>query len=381
MSSDFDRSVFADARRVVVKVGSSSLTTPDGHIDLDRVSALVAVISESINSSDGRQIILVSSGAIAAGIGPLGLDSRPTDVPTAQAAASVGQGALMAAYSAGFAAHGLVAGQVLLTSDDFARRAHHRNAEHTFNRLLNLSVVPVVNENDTVATDELRFGDNDRLAALVAHLVGADALVLLSDVDGLYDRPPADPQAVVIRQVDDIDELKSLNIAGTSTRVGSGGMRTKVDAAAIANEAGIPVLVTSAAHAADALAGQSVGTVFSPAQQQRNRRGWWLAHASDVRGRLLLDAGAARAIGAGQASLLPAGVVGVEGDFSAGDVVDLVGPDNQVIARGFCSFDAQEVPQLLGRKTAELADELGPGYQRELIHRDDLVVLSSSDVN
>ncbi|RJL34696.1 glutamate 5-kinase [Bailinhaonella thermotolerans] len=364
----------AKAGRVVVKVGSSSLTTPQGTIDGDRVDALVDVLAR--RRLAGAQVVLVSSGAIAAGLGPLGLTARPRDLATQQAAASVGQGVLVARYTSSFARYGLRVGQVLLTADDMIRRSHHRNAQRTLVRLLELGIVPVVNENDTVATDEIRFGDNDRLAALVSHLVHAEGLVLLSDVDALYDGDPRRPGARRLSEVRGPADLEGVEL-GRSGRVGTGGMITKVQAARIATGAGVPVVLTAAAHAAAALDGRDdVGTFFHPAGQHPGTRLLWLAHAATGRGRLSLDAGAVEAVVERRKSLLPAGVTGVDGDFAAGDPVDLCGPAGEVVARGLVNFDAGEIPGLLGRSTRDLAAELGPEYERELIHRDDIVVLT-----
>ncbi len=372
------REVVRDARRVVVKVGSSSLTTAAGGIDPVRLAALVDVLAGA--RRDGREVVLVSSGAIAAGLAPLGLKRRPRGLAAQQAAASVGQGLLVHRYTEELARHDLVAGQVLLTLDDVTRRSHYRNAHQTFAQLLELGVLPIVNENDTVATTEIRFGDNDRLAALVAHLVHADLLVLLSDVDGLYDANPASsPSAAVATLLGDVRspaDLDAVRIGSTgSAALGSGGMITKVESARIATGAGIPVVLTSAAQAGPALAGEPVGTLFHATGRRRPIRLLWLAHATDPRGRLLLDAGAVRAVVERRASLLAAGVTGVEGSFAAGDPVDLAGPEGHAVARGLVNFDAAELPALLGRSSHELKRELGAAYEREVVHRDDLVLL------
>jgi glutamate 5-kinase len=360
--------------RVVVKVGSSSLTTKAGHLDPERVDAIVDAICDARDRGD--EVVLVSSGAIAAGLGPLGLKHRPRDLASQQAAASVGQGALIARYSERFAARGLVVGQVLLTVDDVTRRSHYRNAYQTFAKLRELGVVPIVNENDTVATSEIRFGDNDRLAALVAHLVHADVLVLLSDVDGLYDGHPDRPEARLIEEVHGEDELVDVDIARVSTsKVGTGGMVTKVEAARIATGAGIPVVLTSAARVVEVLDGHKVGTRFHPTGRRRPTRLLWLAHASDTKGGVHLDAGAVSALTVRKASLLPAGITKVTGTFVAGDPIDLIGPDGTVIARGIVNYDSAELPSLLGRSTHDLAAELGAGYEREVVHRDDLMVI------
>lgn len=369
------RDAVTSARRVVVKVGSSSLTTAAGGIDPDRISSLVDTLAAA--RATGTEIVLVSSGAIAAGLAPLGLDRRPHDLARQQAAASVGQGLLVHRYTDEFARHGQVTGQVLLTVDDVTRRGHYRNAQRTFVTLLEMGVVPVVNENDTVATDEIRFGDNDRLAALVAHLIQADLLVLLSDVDGLYDGPPSRPGARLIAEVHDEADLEQVTVGKAgSAGVGTGGMETKLEAARIATGAGIAVVLTDAANAAKALAGDEVGTLFHATGARRSPRMMWLAHATSGKGTITVDSGAVRALTERRASLLPAGITAVTGAFQAGDPVDLAGPEGAVIARGLVNYDSTELPDLMGRSTHDLARELGAQYEREVVHRDDLVLLS-----
>jgi glutamate 5-kinase len=369
----------AAARKLVVKVGSSSLTTPAGGIDEHRIGALADALAGRART--GTQLVLVSSGAIASGLAPLGLARRPRDLATQQAAASVGQGLLIARYTAAFGLHGVRTGQVLLTADDLMRRAHYRNAQRTLERLLGLGVLPVVNENDTVATEEIRFGDNDRLAALVAHVVRADALVLLSDVDGLYDGDPRIDGARRITRVASPADLAGVVLgrprgdSGNAAGPGTGGMVTKVESALLAAAAGIPAVVAAAGQAVAALAGEPVGTYFVPGHRRPAARQLWLAHAAVGRGRLRLDGGAVRAVVSKRASLLPAGVVGVEGDFEAGDPVDLCDENGGVVARGLVNYDAAEIPGLMGRTTRSLAAELGAEYEREIVHRDDLVIL------
>src|SRR6266702_4121701 len=253
------RAAIAVARRVVVKVGSSSLTTVAGGLDEERISAIVNVLAARVKV--GSEVVLVSSGAIAAGLAPLGLGQRPRDLATQQAAASVGQVLLAARYTAAFGRHGLRAGQVLLTADDLMRRSHYRTAQRTLDRLLELGVLPVVNENDTVATEEIRFGDNDKLAALVAHVVRADALVLLSEVDALYDGEPHRAGSRRITEVRGRQDLDGIRLGRAGGRgVGTGGMVTKVESALIATGAGIPAVLASASEAGAALAGDPVGT-------------------------------------------------------------------------------------------------------------------------
>ena len=364
------RAEVAGAHRVVVKVGSSSLTTLPGGLDTDRLRALVDVLAAL--RAAGREVVLVSSGAIAAGLAPLGIGSRPRDLATAQAAASVGQLRLVQTYADAFAEHGVTVGQVLLTAGDLTRRSHYRNAQQTVERLLSLGVLPIVNENDTVATEEIRFGDNDRLAALVAHVAVADALVLLSDVDGVYDGDPRVGPAQLLDTVHGRDDLAAVTL-GSARRngVGTGGMATKVEAAFIASSAGVPVVVTSTPQAAAALAGERVGTLFAASGRRPSARQFWLRYASSPRGRLLLDEGAVRAVRERHASLLAAGVTGVTGEFLADDPVELVGPDGVVVARGLVAYDARELPALLGRKSADL----DPEHRREVVHRDEMVLV------
>jgi glutamate 5-kinase len=374
VSASERRREVAGARRLVVKVGSSSLTdATGGSLDEARLVAIVDALAK--RRLAGQHVVLVSSGAIAAGIAPLGLARRPLDLATQQAAASVGQGALVAAYQRAFGAHGLTVGQVLLTADDVTRRSHYTNARRTLDRLLELGIVPIVNENDTVATQEIRFGDNDRLASLVAHLVRADGLLLLTDVDALYDGPPSRAGTRRVPVVVGGAGLENLSIGGTGSGIGSGGMVTKVEAASIANSAGIATVLTSAGQLEQALDGQDVGTVFVPTGTRKASRKLWIAHATTPRGRLVLDPGAVRAVTERRKSLLPAGISAVEGTFVDGDPVDLCAADGTVIARGLVNYTSAELPGMLGRSTHDLARELGREYEREVVHRDDLALL------
>ena len=374
------------ARTVVVKVGSSSLTTSAGGLDPARLDALVDALAARVAA--GSQVVLVSSGAIAAGLSPLGLARRPRDLATQQAAASVGQQLLAHRYAACFARYRLTVGQVLLTSDDVVRRAHYRNAQRTFGKLLSFGVVPVVNENDTVATAEIKFGDNDRLAALVAHLVGAQALILLSDVDALYDGDPRLPGSSPVREVPDASVLAGIGITASGSDVGTGGMGSKLTSALTATGAGIPVLLASAAQAREALtvtgpgsapdddrAGPMVGTAFAPATRRTSARMFWLRHAATSAGSIGLDQGAVNAVVGRRKSLLPAGITHFFGDFESGDVVDLLAPTGEIVARGFVGHDAGELPGIIGRSLPELS----PDLRHPVVHADDLVAVPQTN--
>ncbi len=360
------RRQIADARSIVVKIGSSALTDISEGLDLGRLDALTDALEERMAS--GTDVIVVSSGAIGAGIAPLGLKRRPTDLATKQAAASVGQLALAHAWGTSFGRYGRTVGQVLLTAHDISQRAQHANAQRTLDRLRALGAVAVVNENDTVATDEIRFGDNDRLAALVAHLAGADALFLLSDVAGLYDGDPRKGKARMIAEVSGAADLDGV-IAGSGGALGTGGMASKLSAARLAADAGVPVLLAAASDAAAALGVAAVGTAFAARSSRMSSRNFWVRHAAEARGSIVVDDGAAAAI-ARRKSLLPAGVVGVHGRFSGGDVVDVVGLDGVVRARGVIAYEAGEVEQMIGLSTSALPK----GLRRPVVHADDLVL-------
>lgn len=364
----------AQAQTMVVKVGSSSLTRPSGHLDAAKLEALVASVAANVLS--GARIVLVSSGAIAAGFGPLGFAERPRNVATQQAAASVGQGLLMARYETAFARYGIRVGQILITAEDTIRAAQYRNARRTLERLLDLGVVPIVNENDALASNEIRFGDNDRLSALVANIVRADALVLLTDVDALYTAPPGRPDARRIGYVPDvIATLRDVTVGGSTSGVGTGGMVTKLEAARIAAVSGVPVVLTSAANAGPAMMGDPVGTVFAPVHDRGSSRRLWIGFAAEPRGTIVVDDGAARAVRGGRASLLAAGALEVRGEFSAGDPVWVDAEDGTHLARGLSGYDSEEIPQMLGRNTDQLRRFLGEAYAHPLIHRDNLVLV------
>ncbi|MDR3106664.1 MAG: glutamate 5-kinase [Bifidobacteriaceae bacterium] len=371
------RAELVAGRRIVVKIGSSSLVDPDGRFSPQRLGGLVDAVAGFIEA--GHEVVVVSSGAQAAGLDGLGLRRRPKGLAQAQAAASVGQGRLMAAYTAAFKDHELMVGQVLLTAEDTIRRSHYRNALRVLEELLRRSIVPVVNENDAVATDEIRFGDNDRLAALVAHLVRADGLIMLTDVDALYDAPPSRPGAAPLREVVSFDQLESLEVTGRGSMVGTGGMLTKVQAAAMATSSGIPVLLAAASDARAALAGApAVGTFFHATGRRLTARRMWLGYAASMKGVLTVDAGAAKAITAGGKSLLAVGVTTVAGDFAAGDPVEIRSADGLVLARGLAGFAAGDLDRVKGRTQAEIAALLGAERAHPAVHRDELVTQARS---
>ena len=367
------REQLPEARRVVVKVGSSSLTSIENSIDENALRGIVDALGRV--KAQGVEIVFVSSGASTAGLQPLGLSRRPKDLSTKQAAASVGQGLLISRYTEYFARYHVTVGQVLLTAEDLMRHSQYKNAHRQIERLLDLGILPIVNENDAVATHEIKFGDNDRIAALVAHLIKADALLLLSDVDALYTKPPQDGGERIATVTDPITDLEGVEI-GTIGRagVGSGGMVTKVEAARIAAASGIPALVTSAANIERALAGEDVGTWFATTGGRRNVRLLWLAHLADIKGTLTLDDGAVDAI-RGRRSLLAAGVTAVSGTFTAGDPVSMVDSEGSEVGHGLVNYGSDEIPGMLGKRTDELGEEFGEDYARELVHVDNLVNL------
>lgn len=361
------------ARRIVVKIGSSSLTDERGRLDQRRIEQIADTAAALARR--GTELVIVSSGAIAAALGPLGLPERPPEVELQQAAASVGQALLAGAWSSALGAHGLITGQVLLTESDVIRPETYRNVRSALEALLALGTVPVVNENDTTATHEIRFGDNDRLAALVAQLLGADALYLLTDVDALYTAPPREPGAQRISQVDDVARLAGVSIGSVGSKVGTGGMVTKLSAAQLAVTTGTAALMTTAEHFAAALEGAEVGTFFPAHHGRRRSQLVWLRFATRGAGTLHLDEGAAEAVRSRRRSLLAVGVTEVRGTFPAGVPVDVAAPDGEVIARGIASFSSDELRAMAGRGTDEARERLGERFRRPAIHRDQLVML------
>jgi len=371
-----DRFAPASCPRLVVKIGSALLVDPDGSVRRDWLAGVVADIAARHRS--GQRVIVVSSGAIALGARRLGLPhGGRACLEDAQAAAATGQIALSQLWAELLAGEGLTAAQMLLTLDDLEDRRRYLNASATVARLLALGVVPVVNENDTVATEEIRFGDNDRLAARVAQAAEAGGVILLSDVDGLYTaNPGSDPEAQLIDEVTTLDDsIMAMADGGSASGMGSGGMRAKLQAARIAHAAGAHLAIVGGRreHPLAAFDADGRGTIF-PASGGSGARKAWLAGRLTAHGRILIDAGATHAL-AGGASLLAAGATAIEGGFSRGDVIDIVGPEGRAVARGLTEYDASEAKLIAGRRSAELATILGYAPRSALVHRDHMVLL------
>ncbi|HEX4490923.1 MAG TPA: glutamate 5-kinase [Acidimicrobiia bacterium] len=357
----------------VVKIGTSSVTRADGEIDDVALAKLCADIA--VARAEGHQIVVVMSGAVATGLPALGFTRRPTDTGTLQAIAAVGQPLLYARVASLLEPHRIVAGQVLLTPMDFFSRSQYLHARETLRRLLELGVLPIVNENDTIADDEIRYGDNDRLAALVSHLLGARTLLLLTDTGGLFTADPGlDSDASLIEEILEVDAALEAVAGASRSAAGSGGMASKLAAGKIAAWSGVRAVIASARTEGvvlDALEGRPVGTVFPPRAQRLASRKLWIAFARGATGRIVVDAGARDALMHGGRSLLPAGVRGVEGDFDVDDAVEVVGPDDRAFAKGLSRYRARTLGTILGRRTADLPE----GAPHEVIHRDDLVML------
>lgn len=357
----------------MVKVGSSSLTRSDGGLDLNRIDVLARLVASLRRR--GHEVVLVSSGAVAAGLVPLGMEERPSELRLLQAAASVGQGRLVSRWQTAMSAYGQVTAQVLLTAQDVAVRRHYRTVRATFASLLALGAVPVVNENDAVTTAEMSLGDNDHLAALVSHLVAADLMVLFTDVDGVWTARPGTPGARPIRYIPDVTALGGVDVSGRGSSLGTGGMASKLRAATIACASGTATLIACADDAATLLGSDGlpdqVGTWLAATGPHRPSRRLWMAHASVPEGRVVVDAGAAVAVTVGKKSLLLPGVTGVSGDFESGAVVEVVGPDG-VIARGVSRYASAELEEVL---TARRSGAGVPDHVAPVVHRDDLAEL------
>jgi glutamate 5-kinase len=373
-----DRNRLAQARRIVVKVGSGTLTRPDGTFDRENCERLAA---ELARVGKGRRVVLVSSGAITAGAQKLGLRrdrAKPWSIATKQACAAAGQPDLVAEWGRAIAPHGIKVAQVLLTADDLASRKRFLNARRTFARLLELDVLPVVNENDTVAVEEIKVGDNDSLAALVAGCVEADLVAMLTDVEGLYDRSPSEPGATLLHEVARIGVEVERMAGGAGSEQSVGGMATKVRAAKKLRAQGVATALLSGRRPRaieELLEGREIGTLFPPADSRLRARKGWLASAARGKGVILVDAGARRAVVEQGRSLLPPGVRGVQGSFGVGDPVDIAVEPRRPFARGLAGYSAEDVRRLAGVRTSEIERTLGFKDVDEIVHRDDLVLL------
>jgi len=369
-----DRQILLTARRWVVKVGSALLTADGRRLDKGVIHGLVQQLITL--RERGCEVVLVSSGAVAAGAVRLGFEDRPEDLHSLQAAAAVGQSALIRSYEEALAPQGINTALVLLSHADILARDRYLNARGTLGRLIDLGVIPVVNENDSVVTDEIRFGDNDTLAALVANLIDADVLLVLTDQDGLCDANPREnPDAAVISAAE-VDDPRLDTMVGEGGQFGRGGMVTKLNAARLAARSGavtviangrVPEVIPKVA------AGEQLGTLLSTRHRPQSARKQWLASLLHIQGRLVLDAGAAAVVAAGDKSLLPVGVISVEGDFVRGDLVACVDVDGRQIARGLVNYSAEEALQLQGKPSKDIPVILGYGGDAEIIHRDNMV--------
>lgn len=363
--------------RIVVKLGSSSLTYPTGLLNLGRIETLVRELADISNA--GHEVCLVTSGAQAAGMGKLGLPAKPSGMPERQAIAAIGQGLLMQIYEKLFSEYGKVIAQILLTREDLKDRRRYINARNAMGSLFGYNVIPVINENDTVAVDEIKFGDNDTLSALVANLIDADLLVILSDIEGLYTADPhKDSEAALISEVPSITADIEALAGSPGSSLGTGGMFTKIQAAKIATATGISMVIASSSEhdvLRRIIEGEKIGTIFRPKKKRAVSRKRWLVFSRPIKGSVSVDQGAASALATKGTSLLPSGVVAVGGDFMPGDVVAVIGSDGNEIARGVTGYSSAELHRIKGCQTAEIENILGYKRADEVVHRDNLLCL------
>lgn len=370
------REQIKDAKRIVVKVGTSTLLYPNGKINLYRIEHLARELSDL--ASQGREVILVTSGAIGAGMVRMGLSERPDSMQEKQALASVGQVLLMHLYDKFFTEYGQVAGQVLLTKENFANHNQYINARNTLMAMLKSGIIPVINENDAVTVAEVKIGDNDTLSATVAAIVDADVLIILSDIDGVYDaNPQTHPEAKLLSEIKEITSRVEAMAGGAGSAVGTGGMATKIEAAKIATAAGVTMFIASGGEngmLGRIIAGEDVGTVFPPKDAHLRARKGWLAFGKRISGILVVDEGCVKALKKGS-SLLAAGILATEGEYTAGSTVRVLTADYQEIARGTIAYDAAAVAKIKGRKTSDFTDILDGEIHDEVIHRDNMVLM------
>lgn len=363
-------------KRLVIKIGSNILASAEQGLDTRRLHAIAKDISHVMDS--GYQVVLVSSGAVAAGLKKLGLKEKPHDIKLQQAAAAIGQSSLMWAYEHNFAKFDKKAAQVLLTRDDIADRLRYINAKNTLFTLLSYGVIPLINENDPIAVDEIKFGDNDMLAALAAGLVEADMLVVLSDVDGLYSKDPKLKSSKLIKRVEQISPDIEKRAGGRGSVVGTGGMYSKILAAKQATDHGIPVVIMSGKKGgllARLISGHEVGTYFEPKKQRMSSRKGWIAYGVRSRGTIHIDDGAVKALTSMGRSLLPSGITKIEGQFKVGDYVRCVSKEGRKIAKGLTNYSSDDLEHIKGKKTSDIEKVLGYKYSDEVIHRNNLVLV------
>ena len=362
---------------MVVKVGSAVLLDGNGEMDRGTLCSLSADIAELV--AGGREVVVVSSGAIACGVWRLGLGKRPDTLPELQAAAAVGQSLLMSMYEEALSGCGFHAGQMLLTREDMADRTRYLNARNTLRALLAAKAIPIVNENDTVAVDEIRFGENDVLSAMVGNLFEADLLIMLSTVEGLYeDWRDKGRAGRIVSEVEDVDERVAALASADKSKAGSGGMVTKLEAARMMTTSGEAALIAGGKIpnvVKRIFAGEKVGTLFYPTRRHMAGRKRWIGYGARTRGEVVVDEGAARALKEKGKSLLPSGIVAVSGEWTAGDVVSVRVEAGQVFARGVVSYSSDEVARIMGRRTTEIARILGSHLYDEVIHRDNMTLL------
>ncbi|WP_071141934.1 glutamate 5-kinase [Acidaminococcus timonensis] len=373
-----ERKKIAEAKRIVVKVGTSTITYPNGKINYEKIEKMARILTDFQNQ--GREMILVSSGAGAAGVGRMGLEAKPKTIPGKQACAAVGQGILMHIYERIFGEYGQVVAQVLLTKNDMVNRHSYANARNALQEMISWGVIPIINENDVVAIDEFKIGDNDNLSALVASLADADLDILLSDIDGLYTaNPKTHPDAKLVSVVEEVTPEIEATAGGAGSRNATGGMLTKLQAAKNAMSAGIALIIANGEHLEilrNILRGEPVGTLFVPKESHLRFRNQWLAFGSRISGKLIVDAGLAKALRQeGSCSILPVGIVGVEGEFDSGDTVSVVDQEGHELARGMTNYGSGDVALIKGCKTSQIEARIGYKHYDEVIHRDNLVVL------
>jgi glutamate 5-kinase len=371
------RGLVSSSKRIVIKVGSSSITHETGLLDLGRIEKLSREIADLMAS--GKEVVLVSSGAVAAGLGKLGLKERPKTIPEKQAVAAVGQGVLIHIYGKVFGEYSQTVAQVLLTREDTIARERCLNSRNTLLTLLEMGVLPIINENDAVAVDELKIGENDTLSAMVASLIDADLLIILSDIDGLYTtNPSSDPGASLITQVDEINEKIEASCGGAGSARGTGGMFTKVQAAKIATSSGIPMIIANSKTESvlhRVASGEPLGTLFCAKENAHGFKKRWISFGAKVEGSVSVDSGCEKSVVSGGKSLLPAGLVGVEGEFLQGAVVKVLSASGRELGRGMVNYSSEELLKIKGKHSDEIADILGAKPYDEAIHRDHLAIL------